>query len=238
LIDLASDAGHPIREPAVAALAKLRNLPDEALITLIEATYDHVDTLSTTITACLKAHMPLSPAVLNEIMARAVTRESLNGGGISARTRALALEVLGEALDSTPAALQVLLEAADAQSMPVRVAALRGLRNAPVMTPGILDTLMSRLEIGPVEVRCAAGVSLATLIRHLPYLPLDEEQLLGVARALVQILNDLPRHAAWEPEGRLQNEVLRALSWVVARARPGFPRLGSRSQPDDPLLDD
>ncbi len=236
LIDLASDEGHPIRERAVAALARLRNLPDEALITLVDAVYDHVDMLGAEIAACIKAHMPLSQAVLSEIMGRAMTRESPNGGGFSARTRALMVEMLGEALDETSAALQILLEAADAQSMPVRVAALRGLGNARVMTPGVVDTLMKRLGTGPVEVRCAAGVSLAALIRHQPALPLDDEQLLGVARALAQILSDLPPHAAWEPEGQLQNEVLRALSWVVGRGRPGFPRLGSRSQPDDPLL--
>ena len=234
LISLATMPEHPIRRKAVQALASLKNLPDRALLALLQALQVYDEALGREIVACLRAHTPLSMTVLNHVMDLAVlpdtgtehTRQS------SANLRALALEVLGYSLlDDASVALQILLEAASQpNSIPVKVAALRGLAYARVMSPSVMNTLGMALKNGPLPVRSAAGIALAHLIRRLPDPPLEGEQLLEVARTLADILMELPAKSAWEPESRTQNEVLQALSWVVARGRPTLPRLGERSE--------
>jgi hypothetical protein len=143
----------------------------------------------------------------------------------------VALEVLGCSLNEHPAALQILIDAAS-QSNPtrVRIAALHGLRHAHHMTRSLLDLLVKLLTQESVEVRCAAGITLGILIRYLPEPLLDGDDLLDIARELSTILYELPAKSAWEPDTSTQNELHRALSWVVARARPSNPQLPAHSE--------
>ncbi len=233
LIALITMPDHPIRPLAVRAMAALRNLPERALLALIQSLHAYGDTLGGEVVACLRAHAPLSADVLNQAMDLAVLHDMGAGPGRHAPEilRALALEILSYTLWDTPAVLQVLLEAANqSDNARVRIAALRGLGHARVMSPGVLNTLGITLKNGMLEVRCAAGITLARLIRNLPDPPLEGEQLLDIARTLAALLAELPPRAAWERDSETQNEVLRALGWVVARARPSLPRLASRSE--------
>ncbi len=233
LISLFPVQEHGIGSKAVQTLAALRGLPEHALLALAKALQVHWEHLGEQITACLQAHLPLSGEVINEIMDLAVLRSvgSRQTTRVPARLRALALEVLGYALEETPAALRVLLEATDDQeSTEIQIAALHGLARARVMWPSIKQILAQFIERGPLEVRCAAGIALGTLIRNLPDPPLSSEEMLKTARSLAELLSELPPRASWESDTKLQNEVLLALSWVVARARPTLPRLAAGSE--------
>jgi hypothetical protein len=42
------------------------------------------------------------------------------------------------------------------------------------------------------------------------------------------LIREVSPRASWEADASLQNELLMALSWIVARAKPTPPRLVSR----------
>lgn len=228
LLSLVVMQDHPIRENAVAALANQTGLPDRALIGLVDALPLYAETQGQQIAACLREHRPLSADVIDGVMALAVARGD-RAGGVTPQVRAVALQILGDALEDAPSALQVLIDGVQANEIEVRVAALRGLSSAREMSDGVIDLLREMMRSGYLRVRAAAGVALGALIRNLPYPPYEGEELLAVARDLAQVLADLPPNAAWEDDTEQQNEVLRALSWVVARTRPIVPRLPGES---------
>jgi hypothetical protein len=230
LVSLAGTQDHSLRLHAVQALAAQDHLPDEALLTLLQALPAFVERLGDEIVECFKHQAPFSQPVLNELLDRAVSADHRDPHRVVG-VRAVALEVLGCSLNEHPAALQILVDAAS-QSNPVRVrtAALHGLRHACFMTRGMLDMLVRLLTQESIDVRCAAGITLGTLIRFLPDPLLGGDDLLDIARELSNILYELPARAAWEPDTRTQNELLRALSWVVARARPTNPQLPAHSE--------
>jgi hypothetical protein len=101
----------------------------------------------------------------------------------------------------------------------------------------MVNTLREALSSGPLEVRCAAGIALGFIVRNIPDPPLTGKELLEIARDLADVLSRLTKHAAWDENSQRQNEVHRALGWVVARARPTIPRLGPRSEDPRGYLD-
>jgi|GEM_PF-800901 len=234
LVDLAQMNDSAISEPALRALSSLRSLPEHALSILVEMLPVFWESHGAQILECLRAHAPLPPAVVYAIMDYAVSRDG--GAPSMARVpsglRAIALEVLGFALDETPAALQILLDAAmDSDAVEVRVAALHALSRSRIMTPSIQGLLVDMMkENRSIEVRCAAGTALGTLIYCLPEHMFTMHELLDIANELTILLDRLPARAAWETDATLQNELYMALTRVVARARPTPPRLAARSE--------
>ncbi|MBN1121764.1 MAG: HEAT repeat domain-containing protein [Anaerolineae bacterium] len=231
---------HTVTRGAVRALASLRNLPDVALISLIQSLQTYGDTLGQDIVNCLKAHTPLSSEVVNYVMDLAVMKDVGSGQlkASSAKVRVLALEILGHALEDAPAIQRILLDAAhQAENVEVRAAALRSMANVRELSATMVDTLRNALRSGPLDVRCAAGIALGFIVRHIPDPPLTGKELLEVARDLSDVLSRLPLRAAWDEDSRKQNEIHRALGWIVARARPTVPRLGARSEDTSRYLD-
>jgi hypothetical protein len=211
-----------------------------ALISLVQSLQTYGDTLGKDIVNCLKAHTPLSPEVMNYVMDLAVMKDVGSGQlkASSVKVRVLALKILGHALEDAPAIQRILLDAAhQAENVEVRAAALRSMANVREPSVTMIDTLRSALRSGPLDVRCAAGIALGFIVRHIPDPPLTGKELLEVARDLSDVLSRLPLHAAWDEDSRKQNEIHRALGWVVARARPTVPRLGPRSENAGRYLD-
>lgn len=227
LVGLVEMPEHPIKVKAITTLASLRDLPDWALLALVRSLYNYGETLGDEIIACLAAHAPLSVGVLHEVMDLAVLHDSRRSSSASTALRSYALEILGNSLDDSMATQRILVNALQAENSRVRVAAVRGLAHSREVPPDVLERLQTLLRSDQVDVRCVAGITLGHLIRNLPYLPFEGEELLNTARVLVQTLMDLPACAAWEPGSRMQNDVLQALSWVVARAHPTLPRLSA-----------
>jgi hypothetical protein len=104
---------------------------------------------------------------------------------------------------------------------------------ARAMWPDVKQTLVSQLKAGPTEVRCAAGITLGHLIRTLPDPPFDGEELFALAEDLAALVRGIRPRDAWDTGAETQNELLLALSRVMARARPRAPRLPARSQSKD-----
>lgn len=227
LVALVEMPEHPIKAKAIKTLASLRDLPDRALLALLGTLSTYGETLGDAIIACFSAHAPLSVEVLHEVMDLAVLRDTRRRDSKAAALRAFGVIILGNSLDDSTATQRILVDALQAQSVRVRVAAVRGLAHAREVPPDVLARLQKLVRSDHVDVRCAAGITLGHLIRNLPYLPFEGEELLNTARVLVQVLMELPAHAAWEPQSRMQNDVLQALSWVVARAHPILPRLSA-----------
>lgn len=223
---------HPIKRLAVAAMARQRQLPDWALVALVHALTDYGSTHGEDIIACLRDHAPLSLDVLHELMdlATPAPGEAHYGHRVSTELRAYAIEILGYSLDDSTATLRILLDAVQSENSRVRLAAVRGLAHARDIPPDVLDRLHFLLRSDQLEVRCSAGITLGHLVRNLSHLPFTGEELLAVARALAETLSELSPRAAWERESRVQNQLLQALSWVVARSRPDLPRLSARSE--------
>jgi len=152
------------------------------------------------------------------------------GRRINNEARSYAIEILGYSLDDSTATLRILIDAVQSENSRVRLAAVKGLAHARDIPPDVLDRLQFLLRSDQLEIRCSAGITLGNLIRNLPHLPFESEDLLAVARALAETLTELSPRAAWERESQVQNELLQALSWVVARSRPDLPRLTARSE--------
>jgi hypothetical protein len=96
------------------------------------------------------------------------------------------------------------------------------------MRPDAKHALLALMKQGPLPVRCAAGVTLGHLIRHLPDPPFQNTELSSLGEMIAGLLKELPPRASWEADASLQNELLMALNWIIARARPTPPRLVSR----------
>jgi len=223
---------HPIKGLAITAMARQRQLPDWALLALVQTLHDYGNTHGEEIVACLRDHAPLSLDVLHELMDLATPREGemRYGRRINNEARSYAIEILGYSLDDSTATLRILIDAVQSENSRVRLAAVKGLAHARDIPPDVLDRLQFLLRSDQLEIRCSAGITLGNLIRNLPHLPFESEDLLAVARALAETLTELSPRAAWERESQVQNELLQALSWVVARSRPDLPRLTARSE--------
>ncbi len=231
LTDLATDPHCGIGPKSVQALASLRGLPETALLALAKALPVHWQTCGREIAACLAAHVPLSQHVIQEVMDLAVLsrRVGMSSTRVPMGLRALALEILGNFINEVPTAVRILLDAAgEAGEVQVQVAGLRGLGHARHIMPGVEQELLRLMGQGPLEVRCAAGIALGNLVRNLPDPPFRGDQLTKLGEALAALLQEVAPRAAWESETRMQNELLLALDWVVARARPYVPRLPAR----------
>lgn len=234
LIDVVlMDQDYGIRAQAVRTLARLRHLPAPALNALAHTLLNHWQTCGAEIAACLRAHQPLYQDVIQEVMDLAVMTRV--GASSTQRPpsglRALALEILGSALEEAPTAVRILVNAAvDGEDTTVRIAALRGLAQARTLMSGIENELMRLLGQGPLEVRCAAAITLGTLVRNLPNPPFHGEQLVALAKAQAGLLREVAPRASWESNTQTQNDLLLALEWVVTRARPSTPRLPAQSE--------
>lgn len=223
------DAG--IGAKSVRALSHLRGLPNPALVVLVRALPANWEAHGKSIAACLKAHSPLGMDIINRIMDLAVQRPAgrTQATQVPIGLQVLALEILGHALDEAPDLGHVLLEvASEGRNMEVQIAALHGLRSGREMRPDAKQALLALIKQGPLPVRCAAGVTLGHLIRHLPDPPFQSTELSSLGEAIAALLKDLSPRASWETDAGLQNELLMALSWIVARAKPTPPRLVSR----------
>jgi HEAT repeat protein len=215
---------------AVSTLASLRDLPYTALLALVEALPIHWETEGRAIADCLKAHHPLGMEIIHRIMDLAVLRNvgRTSTSRVPVGLRALALEILGYALDEAPDIVGVLVNVArDSASAQVQMAALRGLGLSRAMRPEAKVVLIDLLHHGPPNVRCAAGIALASLIHNLPDPPLNASEIFEVAKTLASLLEEITPRASWEKESQLQNDLLQALHRVVARSRPAPPRLGA-----------
>lgn len=231
LVSLVSVQEHGIGTKAIAALAALRGLPDEALLALVRALPLYWEVHGESIRDCLQAHVPLNIEIVDRVMDLAVSPD----GGAAQPTRlppglgALALEILGYAQNEAPDMTAVLLRVAtSSKQSEVRVAALRGLIHARTIWPDMKEKLLSLLDEESLEVRCAAAITLGHLVRNIPDPPFQGRDLLALAKQLAALLGELRPHAAWEVDTGTQNDLLLALSWTVARARPAPPRLAAR----------
>ena len=216
---------------AVRALAHQRELPPEALSALISALPSHWENEGREIADCLKAHYPLGMELLNRVMDLAVARGvGITGAGRHPDgLRALALEILGHELNEAQDIHMVLIEAAKSSSPDVQVAALRGLGLVRVLWPDIREVMFRQLSEGTLAVRCAAGIALGRLMHTLPDPPLSAEEMSELAERLATLLREITPRAAWEDGAETQNDLLRALSQVMARGRPSPPRLPARA---------
>ena len=222
-----------IASRAVNALARLRNLPEPALRALTETLRMHWQQSGNLIAECLEAHTPLSQTIIHQIMEIAVRNPS--GYSTAPRPtgglRALALEMLGCTFDQAPVVLPVLLDAANnGETVEIQCAALRGLAHLPAMPATINADLQALMNSGQLEVRCAAGIALGAIIRNLADPPLNNDDMLALGGSLNNLIREVTPRASWESETRLQNDLIGALEWVIARAHPSPPRLSARSE--------
>lgn len=241
LIPLTHMQDSGIGAKAVRALSSLRNLPDNAQMALVDALPSHWETQGRQVAECIEAHTPLGMEVVNAIMDLSVLRDI----GTTRETRvptgllALALEMLGYALEDSPDVTRVLIEAATrGPGTEVQVAALRGLAGARSLWPDIRHTLTTLLDSGPLEVRCAAARTLGALIRSLPDPLLRGEEMIDLAGRVANLLRQITPRAAWEANTEAQNELLYALNAIVARARITPPRLSAYSEDPAGQLDE
>jgi hypothetical protein len=239
LISVVGIPDHPVGAKATLTLATLRNLPDEALLALVQALRTHWEAAGPQIVGCLRAHVPLAPEVVNVVMDLAVLSETGTGSLRRATSgmRTCALEILGYTLDETPANMQILFDAvAPTENIGVRIAALRGMAYARTAGLSVFGLLRELIKTGPIDIRCAAGIALGRLIRNIPDPPLSGDEILEMARDVSDLLMSLPPRAAWETDSQVQNELLWALSWIVMRARAKIPQLPPRGS-EDPRRD-
>jgi HEAT repeat protein len=233
---------HAITRSAVRTLAAQRGLSDDALLALVQLLRAYGEDIGNEIVTCLQAHVPLSHEIVEQLMDLAVIQAvgSYQARLPAAGLRAQAIRALGRTLDEAPGALRILLEAAgEAQNVRVRVAALESLACTRLASRHVMQELLRALEkCNTLEVRIAAGIAVGTLIHNLPDPPLEGNEMLNIARELADVLNSLPARASWEPDTRVQNQVWRALNWVVARARPTLPRLVARSEDTHSYFDE
>ncbi|MBN1430399.1 MAG: HEAT repeat domain-containing protein [Anaerolineae bacterium] len=231
LVSLVSVQDFGIGTKSVRALSHLRGLPNQALLVLVRALSTNWEAHGASIAACLKAHGPLGMDIVNRIMDLAVLRPAgrTQATQVPISLQVLALEILGHALDEAPDLGHVLLEvASENENSDVQIAALHGLRYGREVRPDTKQTLLDLTRQGQLPVRCAAAVTLGHLIRNLPDLPFHSMELSMLGEVITSLLKELPPRASWETDADLQNELLMALNWIVARARSTVPRLTSR----------
>lgn len=232
LISLTSVQEFNIGAKAVNALARMRNLHPHALKALISALRVHWQTGGEAIAECLRAHHPLSQDAIHELTELAV--HTPTGYSVQPRVptglRALALEVLGCTMSEAPNVLRILMQAALSPESPVevRVSALRGLSQMRAVPTGAKEELLELLLVGSIEVRSAAAIAMANLVRGLPDPPFSGDEMISLGTAITGLMNENPPRASWELDNRAQNDLLMALDWVIARARPALPRLSSQ----------
>jgi HEAT repeat protein len=213
---------------AVRALAGLRGLPQSALLALVGALPTHWEVEGEAMAACLRAHFPLGLDLVYQIMDLAVLRSvgMTQAARLPGGLRVLALDILGHGLDEAPDIVSVLLEAANDGSSPeVQIAALRGLAHSRTLWPEVRQVMFRLVREGPLPVRCSAGVALGRLMHSLPDPPLSAADMGELAGMLAALLKEITPRASWEIDTQTQNDLLRALSQVVARSRPSPPRL-------------
>lgn len=218
---------------ATRALANQRGLSDTALTAMVAALPLHWERAGAAVLTCLRAHLPLNGHVVNAIMDLAVSPEGARrvSTQVPAGLRMVAVEILGLTLSDTPAALQIMLDAAEKADTPeVRAAALRGLARAEALTPALNSVLQQSLLRQPLMVRLAAASALGELVHRLPDPNLSYQQLLSIAGEVKRLINDLPARAAWEPDAIQQDEALLALARISSRARRASLRLGASSE--------
>ena len=231
VVSLVTVQDYGIGAKAARTLARLRNLPQSALLALIRALPGCWETEGRAIADCLRAHHPLGMDAISEIMDHAVSKQAgrtqLSQPPVG--LRALALEILGNALDEAPDIFGLLLRAAvDAESPEAQIAALRGLGHNRVLWPEVKKALLGLLQEGPLHVRCTAGVTLGRLIHNLPNPDLTADEMGLAAGLLAGLLKEITPRASWEADAGTQNDLLRALSRVVARSKLTPLRLVSR----------
>lgn len=240
LVGLAVGSDQELGALAIGALAAQRHLSDNVLRRLVDALPLYWRERGSAIVECLKAHRPLSMDVINEVMDLAVSQRMGHSGsiGVPVEVQAMALEVLGGTLDDAPDVTRILLNAANNSRDPhAQIAALRGLAATRTVWRDVRTILMHLLRSGTLDVRCAAAITLGTLVRNVPDPPFSGDDLLEIAARISDLLGQIVPRAAWDPDTRLQNELLHALNWIVARARPGLPRLPAYSEDSARQLD-
>jgi hypothetical protein len=229
-----------IRERSVMTLAALRHLPNRALSALASTIPVYWETCGTSIRDCLAAHAPLGQEIARQLQALIQMKPDKpldvyhSPGGLAA----LVLEILGYTLGEKSALsgelLKIARDAPPAQSkdekkrvQAIQVGALRGLAQAKEVGPGLKEALVDLLGSGPLAVRSAAGITLAHLIRNLPNPPFDGQEILDIARQVGLLFDhkDFKSYASWEKDSKMENDLLLALSWLVAFARVDLPRL-------------
>lgn len=233
LIALVDLPDHPITRSAVRSLASLSHLPERALLALVQALDANWEQMGEMIADCLKEH-DLSQHIINRLsqMAASNPKGSLPDQYRPPGLRALALDVLGRSLDSAPAfILPTMWEAADhSENMLVRIAAFGALAQAREITSSVAQMLLRALKDPLVEIRCAAAIALGYLVRRQPDPPLQADDMVTIARAIQQMLSEIPACDAWEPGSQLQSQLLRALGWIVPRTRKMRLQLGAQSE--------
>ncbi len=233
LIGLVEVPSSPIAGRALRALVSLRDLPEQALVAIVENLPSYWEIAQQEIKRCLKDHMPLGPEIVSHLIELAgVDGLSAGADRSPAGLRALILEVLGYVIEDSAAIMQFLLETAASETdVELRSVALRALANSGAMTPTLRRVLLHSMNQGEsIHVRAAAGCALGRLIYRLPDHTFDEQEVLKVAHGLASLLKEIQPRASWELGTELQNEVYVALQQVVSRARPTRPRLAARSE--------
>lgn len=233
LVPMVNISNLRISTRTVRALAALRGLPDEALLRLVQALPMHGEAAGREIVDCVTAHIPLSIDVVDEIMDLSISR-SLSGRQSQRNQigqQALALEMLGCVIKESPDMTRILVQQAlNGESEEIQIAALRGLANARAMWTEVQEALFSLLHHNSHRIRYTAAISLGTLIRNLPALPFEAQELLSLAEEVSTLLGQVRPRASWRPDTEVQNDLLHALSWIVSRARPRRPRLSAYSK--------
>jgi HEAT repeat protein len=201
-------------EPVLMALAGLRRLPADTLITMIEMLPMVQLPVAEAILECIQAHM-LTKA---EEIAYPLLDVAL---GAPATLKPAVVDVLGTAIHAAGGILEVLLQLADEENAALQQAAIASLAHARKVPSHTVARLISLLGERNRDVRLAAAVTLAKLARTLPDLDLDHRQTRLLANTLYNLLHELPPRAAWETGGESQDEALYALNWIAYRMRPG-----------------
>ncbi len=230
LISMIDVTNMELASKAVEALSALRDLPDIALLALVQQALPvHWEQHGSAIRECLKAHTPLNMEIVNQVMDLAVIQPVGTAYYNRAPTlRICALEVLGYVMDEAPDAVSILLGAVQQpEHIDVQLAALRGLGRARVIWPEVQETLLRLLEQGAFEVRAAAGIALGRLIGGLPDPPFSSEELEKLAESLETLVSEIRARASWESGAQLQDQLLFALNAVVARIQHQPPRLSN-----------
>lgn len=215
----------PLLPEVIHTLASIRPLPDEVLLTLVNALPQSWEKCGDDIRTALLNHLPLSATLISR-MKKLAFAEVPDGTRIPTHLRAIAVETLRESL-SDPLMLKNVLKLAVGASVDVRlrIAAIQTVAFSTTMSQQLKAAMLHLIDDPIQEIRVAAGVALGRLVYTLPDHGFDQAELFDIAHRLALMLDEVPVCASWEEESLTQNEVYMAMTRVVSRIRPEPPQL-------------
>lgn len=210
---------------AIRALASISPLPDDTLLTLVNALPRTWEESGEAIRDALLGHLPLSQMLISR-MKKLAFAEVPENTRIPTQLRVLAIETLKASL-SDPLIVKNILKLAvgPAVDIRLRIAAIQTVASCKEMSQQLKAAMLHLIDDRIQEIRVAAGVALGKLIYALPDHGFDKIELFEVAQRLALMLDEVPVCASWEEESGPQNEVYLAMYRIVSRIRPEPPQL-------------